>query len=717
MMRFPVLNHPVGPGGTVWQVVQQALDSVCADGGHVTWLTYNFDAPAEVLVDLASRSVSVQVICAHAQAPVHRGSFDKFKQSLGADSKILYFPPQPNEAMAGDGVVAQHPPMHAKAVLLWHKGQKRDGPPAKCLVGSFNLSFSGLKRNFETVLEAGHHDRQFIWSNVANWYPHLEELVAADCVRTGYKPRDLIKDGPAQQGSRPAPVEPVDVPPPCKPETVSRLLQALHEMMGSYPATGSHRGWQLNEWKRLEAERAGLREDRQTQLLYLPVGVGKTFVALRWLLERLRDKADPGLVLVPNEWIEQTIRGDLARVAERAGMSHTEAMATVRVHRYSTVPSNVSWAAVVVDEVHNWSADGTTAVSGQVAQATQEFSVPTLGLSATPCRMDHDQFEVASFVGKFLGNKPTPVSPGLRLNDAIAMGLISDYQVSPLACREQVVAEYWESEETKRAFGDYAGIVLRDIWRDIANRRASDLASEIVGKLAGRKRIVVFLPPVGDEADYFVTKLNELAAKAFGSDLCFVDFRSRNQADSPIAQFHSFRVHDTKKGAAILVTVDRFGEGVSVPDVDALVMLRATLSPRVAVQALGRGLRLHAGKRDCLVVDGVGFEQILAQWEGPRVTAKASDVPPPSPPPALIKPMKIYQVYAQHLRSEGYSPNTINQYPGGITPFVEQVGPDAASWSHVLANFERFAADHQNHHRAHKTLREALTKMVAKSSR
>ncbi len=53
-------------------------------------------------------------------------------------------------------------------------------------------------------------------------------------------------------------------------------------------------------------------------------------------------------------------------------------------------------------------------------------------------------------------------------------------------------------------------------------------------------------------------------------------------------------------------TVDLFNEGVDIPNVDTLLLLRPTDSPTLFLQQLGRGLRKVAGKGACTVLDFVG---------------------------------------------------------------------------------------------------------------
>jgi len=56
----------------------------------------------------------------------------------------------------------------------------------------------------------------------------------------------------------------------------------------------------------------------------------------------------------------------------------------------------------------------------------------------------------------------------------------------------------------------------------------------------------------------------------------------------------------------ILFAVDLFNEGLDVPSIDTVLMLRPTESPVVFLQQLGRGLRRHDGKTHLDVIDLVG---------------------------------------------------------------------------------------------------------------
>jgi superfamily II DNA or RNA helicase/phage repressor protein C with HTH and peptisase S24 domain len=62
-----------------------------------------------------------------------------------------------------------------------------------------------------------------------------------------------------------------------------------------------------------------------------------------------------------------------------------------------------------------------------------------------------------------------------------------------------------------------------------------------------------------------------------------------------------------------LCAVDMFNEGLDIPAVDRVIMLRPTESKIVFLQQLGRGLRANEGKSRLLVIDFVGNHRIFAQ--------------------------------------------------------------------------------------------------------
>lgn len=76
--------------------------------------------------------------------------------------------------------------------------------------------------------------------------------------------------------------------------------------------------------------------------------------------------------------------------------------------------------------------------------------------------------------------------------------------------------------------------------------------------------------------------------------------------DDPI-ETREQKVSDLENGLLdYILTVDVFNEGVDIPSVNQVIMLRQTQSAIIFVQQLGRGLRLSEGKEHLVVIDFIG---------------------------------------------------------------------------------------------------------------
>ena len=115
----------------------------------------------------------------------------------------------------------------------------------------------------------------------------------------------------------------------------------------------------------------------------------------------------------------------------------------------------------------------------------------------------------------------------------------------------------------------------------------------------------------------YVSDLNKLKAIGFCISVNHADFMAEyfNKHSLPalaITGKHTQKERDhaisqLKHGTIkIIFTCDLFNEGVDIPDVNTLLLLRPTQSPVIFQQQIGRGLRLARDKTSCLVLDFVG---------------------------------------------------------------------------------------------------------------
>lgn len=229
---------------------------------------------------------------------------------------------------------------------------------------------------------------------------------------------------------------------------------------------------------------------------------------------------------------------------------------------------------VVVDEFHHAAAPSYEALLDHVEP------VELLGLTATPERSDGLDV-LRHFDGR--------IAAELRLWDAIDQGYLAPFAY----------------------FGVHDGLDLRSVpWRRGRGYDVSALegvltadhawvhvvVEEIRRKLAdpSRMRALGYCVSVG-HARFMAERFTQLglAAVALSADT------RRDERRSALSELSEGRLR-------AVFTVDLFNEGIDIPSVDTLLLLRPTDSPTLFLQQLGRGLRKAPGKSACTVLDFVG---------------------------------------------------------------------------------------------------------------
>jgi superfamily II DNA or RNA helicase/HKD family nuclease len=284
--------------------------------------------------------------------------------------------------------------------------------------------------------------------------------------------------------------------------------------------------------------------------------------------ERLGDGHEP----VAWDHVFATIQSAACRLSERVGPSH--------------------FRFVVVDECHHAPAD-----TYQTALRTLEPEI-LLGLTATPERGDG-----RSLLPDFDGR----IAAELRLWHAMERQLLVPFEYYGVADGPGT-----ELEKVRWSRQGYAREDLSALYT--GNEARVDL---IVGQLRRRvhslrdMRALAFCVSV-EHAEYMARALSE---RGIPSEVVHGSSSTDARADAPT------RLRDGKVN--VLCTCDLYNEGVDLPFVDTLLLLRPTASATVFMQQLGRGLRLYRGKTSCLVLDFIGqhraefrFDATLAAMTG-----------------------------------------------------------------------------------------------------
>lgn len=229
---------------------------------------------------------------------------------------------------------------------------------------------------------------------------------------------------------------------------------------------------------------------------------------------------------------------------------------------------------VIIDEFHHAAADS--------YRALLEHLTPRqlLGLTATPERGDSEPI-LHWFNGK--------IAAELRLWDAIEQQRLSPF------------AYYGISDGTD---------LSKLSWRRGRGYDVSELenvltADDALARLIIRQVVGTVPDPSSMRALGFCVSVKhaQFMARHFSTaGIPSIAVTGETPANAREAALKSLATGELR----VVFTVDLFNEGVDIPTVDALFLLRPTDSPTLFLQQLGRGLRRHAGKSVCTVLDFVG---------------------------------------------------------------------------------------------------------------
>jgi len=338
----------------------------------------------------------------------------------------------------------------------------------------------------------------------------------------------------------------------------------------------------------LEVERAV--HDRHRNLVVAATGTGKTVIAALDY-RRLRTAGrDLTLLFVAHrkEILEQSLRTYREVLADASfgelyvGGEHPERWR----HVFASVQSLSAYGVehlpaehfdvVVIDEFHHAEARTYRRLLERLEPAE------LLGLTATPERSDG--IDVRSF---FHGR----TAAELRLWDALEADLLSPFHYFGVADPTDLSSIEWRR-------GDYDTSALERVFTaDDARLRVvlKQLRDKVVDALA--MRALGFCVSVG-HAQYMARRFTEAGIPARAVS-------GTTSAEDRASALRALRGREVN----VLFAVDLFNEGLDVPEVDTLLLLRPTQSATVFLQQLGRGLRRTPDKPVLTVLDFIGQQR------------------------------------------------------------------------------------------------------------
>lgn len=364
--------------------------------------------------------------------------------------------------------------------------------------------------------------------------------------------------------------------------------------------------YQQDMLEQLTAERA---YGRHRNLVVAATGTGKTVVAAFDYRNACRAEGGrPRLLFVAHreEILRQALRTyrEVLRDPEFGELLTGTHMPDRWDHLFATIDSVTSrdlvasagaehWHTIVVDECHRLAADRFDAFAKAVRPRV------LLGLTATPERSDGQP------IMPYFDARPDG-SPAveLRLWHALDLQLLAPFEYYACDDATDFSTVPWDRPGEREAIDNL--VTSNDVRARLVINEWRRLASD-----AARSRALVFCVSVA-HAEFMTAWLNRAGLPA----ACVVGTTSPEERRRAPQRLLSGEV-------CALVTVDLYNEGIDLPMVDTLLLLRPTQSPVLFQQQIGRGLRLAPGKESCLVLDFVGqhrrefrFDRLLSSLTG-----------------------------------------------------------------------------------------------------
>jgi superfamily II DNA or RNA helicase/HKD family nuclease len=232
---------------------------------------------------------------------------------------------------------------------------------------------------------------------------------------------------------------------------------------------------------------------------------------------------------------------------------------------------------VIVDEFHHAAAPSYRALLEHVKP------IELLGLTATPERSD------GLPLLNWFDNR---IAAELRLWDAIDQQRLSPFVYYGIHDGLDLRQVPWRRSGGYDVEGLSNLLTANDAW-------ARHVLAQVVSRVDDPRRMRALGFCVSVEHARFMARVFREAGVA--STAVWADSADEERAGA-LADLAARRIN-------VLFSVDLFNEGIDIPAVDTLLLLRPTDSPTLFLQQLGRGLRRLVGKTVCTVLDFVGHHR------------------------------------------------------------------------------------------------------------
>lgn len=348
--------------------------------------------------------------------------------------------------------------------------------------------------------------------------------------------------------------------------------------------------------ERLKIERE--IHDRHRNLLVAATGTGKTVMAALDF-KSLREKNGPDLSLLFVAHRQEILKQALAKYREILDDPDfgEESVAGKRPEAWKQVFASVQsltarpldrfaadhFDVVVIDEFHH--AEAVT--YRRIIDYFQPLEF--LGLTATPERMDGKHVQEQFFGGR--------IAAEMRLWEALENDLLSPFHYFGIADGTDLSQVSWKR-------GAYDSAQLADVFTG-NEARARLVLKAVKDKISdpGAMRALGFCVSVS-HARYMADYFGRAGVRAIALD----GSTPQDVRENALRQLKEGEIQ-------VIFSVDLFNEGLDIPDVDTLLLLRPTGSATIFLQQLGRGLRRTSTKAVLTVLDFIGQHRAEFRFE------------------------------------------------------------------------------------------------------
>lgn len=242
---------------------------------------------------------------------------------------------------------------------------------------------------------------------------------------------------------------------------------------------------------------------------------------------------------------------------------------TIHKPEYRSLFKENEFEYIIIDEVHK---AGAHSYQELISYFQPKF---LLGMSATPERSD--DFDIYKMFDYNIAFE-------IRLQEAMEYDLLCPfhyYGITDLIIDDQIISDKTEFN-----------LLISDLRVDYIIKKINDYGfsgNKVHGLIfCSRKQEAIELSKIFNERGY-----KTIALTGDDSEVKRQDAMDKLESDD-------------EDGLDYIFTVDIFNEGIDIPKVNQVVMLRPTESAIIFVQQLGRGLRKHEDKEYVVVIDFIG---------------------------------------------------------------------------------------------------------------